>query len=76
MALTGRAQASPLIGSCNDSNVELQYKACYARILDSKRRFLEAAQRYYELSQITSSGALGEDLCGPPSRHACGVRRC
>ena len=32
--------------------LELQYKTCYARILDSKRRFLEAAARYYELSQV------------------------
>lgn len=30
----------------------MQYKTCYARILDSKRRFLEAATRYYELSQV------------------------
>ena len=31
-----------------DTGLELQYKTCYARILDSKRRFLEAALRYYE----------------------------
>ena len=38
--------------------LELQYKVCYARVLDSKRRFLEAAMRYYELSQLPSgSGA-------------------
>ena len=35
-----------------NEELELQYKSCYARILDSKRRFLEAATRYYELSQI------------------------
>jgi COP9 signalosome complex subunit 4 len=28
-----------------DAAIELQYKVCYARILDSKRRFLEAAMR-------------------------------
>ena len=27
-------------------------QVCYARILDSKRRFLEAALRYYELSSL------------------------
>ena len=27
-------------------------QVCYARILDSKRKFLEAALRYYELSQL------------------------
>ena len=35
--------------------LELQYKSCYARILDAKRRFLEAATRYYDLSQSSSS---------------------
>lgn len=28
------------------------WQVCYARILDSKRKFLEAALRYYELSQL------------------------
>jgi COP9 signalosome complex subunit 4 len=27
---------------------------CYARILDAKRKFLEAATRYYQLSQLTT----------------------
>jgi COP9 signalosome complex subunit 4 len=43
------------VHSCHPAQSEelaLQYKTCYARILDSKRRFLEAATRYYELSQI------------------------
>ncbi len=35
-----------------NQELELQYKTCYARILDAKRRFLEAATRYYDLSQI------------------------
>jgi hypothetical protein len=35
-----------------NEELELQYKTCYARILDSKRRFLEAATRYHELSQV------------------------
>ena len=35
-----------------DAALELQYKVCYARILDSKRRFLEAALRFYELSLV------------------------
>ncbi len=37
------------------SELELKYKSCYARILDAKRRFLEAATRYYDLSQVSSS---------------------
>ena len=43
--------------------LELQYKSCYARILDSKRRFLEAATRYYELSQVGGRSAAGEQVC-------------
>ena len=35
-----------------NEELELQYRSSYARILDAKRRFLEASQRYYELSQI------------------------
>ena len=30
----------------------LFWQVCYARILDMKRKFLEAALRYYEISQI------------------------
>ena len=38
--------------------MELQYKSCYARILDAKMKFTEASLRYYELSQTE----LGRDL--------------
>ncbi|GIL87911.1 hypothetical protein Vretimale_6309 [Volvox reticuliferus] len=50
-------KAAALISSCKDEGLELQYKTCYARILDAKRRFLEAALRYYELSSIRPSVA-------------------
>ena len=33
----------------------LSFKTCYARVLDSERRFLEAAQRYLELSHSPPS---------------------
>lgn len=33
-------------------NIICVAQVCYARILDSKRKFLEAALRYYELSQL------------------------
>jgi COP9 signalosome complex subunit 4 len=33
--------------------VQLMYKTCVARILDSKRRFFEAAVRYAELSRLS-----------------------
>ncbi len=40
-----------------DDGLELQYRSCYVRILDSKRKFVEAAQRYYELSQMQNQQA-------------------
>lgn len=45
-----------------DQVLELQYKTCYARILDAKRRFLEAATRYYDLSQIESLEINGQKV--------------
>ncbi|XP_034201584.1 COP9 signalosome complex subunit 4 isoform X2 [Prunus dulcis] len=45
-------KASFLITNIQHEVLNLQYKVCYARILDLKRRFLEAALRYYEFSQI------------------------
>lgn len=55
-------KASTLITSCKKEELELQYKSCYARILDAKRRFLEAATRYYELSQIQQKGVSGRTI--------------
>ena len=46
-----------MLALLQDVGLELKYKTSYARILDAKRRFLEAATRYYELSQ--SSGTAG-----------------
>jgi len=45
-------RAAVLVHSCKDPMLQLRYKVCFARILDSKRKFLEASGRYYELSQI------------------------
>ena len=51
--------------------LELQYKTCYARILDSKRRFLEAAARYYEPSQVGKRVIGGREVrWGSPCRGA------
>lgn len=33
----------------------LRYKSAYARILDSNRKFLQAASRYYDLSQVNAN---------------------
>ena len=41
-----------LVLSLQNIGLELQYKTCYARVLDSKRKFLQAATQYYELSQV------------------------
>ena len=38
-----------------------QYKVCYARILDLKRKFLEAALRYYDISHIEKL-QIGDEL--------------
>eukprot|EP01087_Luapelamoeba_hula_P000456 TRINITY_DN1033_c0_g1_i1.p1 TRINITY_DN1033_c0_g1~~TRINITY_DN1033_c0_g1_i1.p1 ORF type:complete len:391 (-),score=101.83 TRINITY_DN1033_c0_g1_i1:33-1205(-) len=45
-------RAAALIHGCKDPVLQLRYKVCFARILDFKRKFIEAAGRYYELSQI------------------------
>ena len=45
-------RASLLISDATDGTLRLKHKVCYARILDSKRKFLEAATRYYQLSQL------------------------
>ena len=55
-------RASFLVGSGTDPGLKLQYKACAARISDSKRRFLEAAIRYYELSQLGKDDAGGKQV--------------
>ncbi|KAG2423894.1 hypothetical protein HXX76_014947 [Chlamydomonas incerta] len=55
-------KAAALISACKDEGLELQYKTCYARILDAKRRFLESALRYYELSSARPSPASSVQL--------------
>ncbi|CAG0915961.1 unnamed protein product [Notodromas monacha] len=43
-------RASVLQNETKDEKLKIYYKVCYARVLDFRRKFLEAAQRYYELS--------------------------
>ncbi|XP_078435454.1 proteasome component (PCI) domain protein isoform X2 [Wolffia australiana] len=45
-------KASFLVSNSQHEVLNLHYKVCYARILDLKRKFLEAALRYYDISQI------------------------
>lgn len=42
----------------------LRYKSTYARILDSNRKFLQAASRYHDLSQSSGDLIQAEDLIG------------
>jgi len=43
-------RASVLQADSKDEELVVLYKVCYARVLDYRRKFLEAAQRYIELS--------------------------
>jgi len=47
-------RASILMSDVNDNNLQLRFKSCFARILDYKRSFIQAAIKYYELSQIVN----------------------
>mmetsp|Transcript_10184 Transcript_10184/g.30634 ORF Transcript_10184/g.30634 Transcript_10184/m.30634 type:complete len:393 (-) Transcript_10184:278-1456(-) len=55
-------KASSLIAGCKQPALELQYRSCYVRILDAKRRFVEAAQRYYEISQMQTDQVSEDEL--------------
>jgi COP9 signalosome complex subunit 4 len=43
-------RASLLQAESNRVDLQIHYKVCYARVLDFRRKFIEAAQRYNELS--------------------------
>lgn len=44
---------SLLSAESKNEELQIQYKVCYARVLDYRRKFIEAAQRYNELSYRT-----------------------
>ena len=48
----------------------LRYKSTYARVLDANRKFLNAAQRYHELSQSSTDLIVAEDLLAMLGRAA------
>jgi COP9 signalosome complex subunit 4 len=48
--------------SAEHRSLLLRYKYTYARILDANRKFLQAALRYYELSQLQDSEVDEEEL--------------
>eukprot|EP00762_Andalucia_godoyi_P000437 ANDGO_03238.mRNA.1 COP9 signalosome complex subunit 4 len=49
MALT---RASSLVSQVDDAALHAKQKACFSRIQDAKRKFLEAALQYYQLSTM------------------------
>jgi len=49
-------RAAQLMNKVKDPVLQLRYKVCFAKIMDSKRKFIEASMRYYELSQIVGEG--------------------
>ncbi|CAG05280.1 unnamed protein product, partial [Tetraodon nigroviridis] len=46
-------RASLLQNESSNEQLQIHYKVCYARVLDFRRKFIEAAQRYNELSYKT-----------------------
>nr|XP_020844087.1 COP9 signalosome complex subunit 4 isoform X3 [Phascolarctos cinereus] len=46
-------RASLLQNESANEQLQIHYKVCYARVLDYRRKFIEAAQRYNELSYKT-----------------------
>jgi COP9 signalosome complex subunit 4 len=48
----------------NHQALILRYKSTYARVLDSNRKFLQAASRYHDLSQSSSDLIQADDLVG------------
>merc|ERR1719213_535513 len=50
-----------VIHEVEDVQLDLRYKVCHARILDSKRKFLEAASKYCDLSLQSFGGKVVEE---------------
>ncbi|KAK3148095.1 hypothetical protein QOZ80_3BG0290680 [Eleusine coracana subsp. coracana] len=63
-------KASFLVTNSQHEVLNLQYKVCYARILDLKRKFLEAALRYYDISQIEQRKIGEEEIDENALEHA------
>ncbi|OVA04507.1 hypothetical protein BVC80_1715g20 [Macleaya cordata] len=54
-------KASFLVSNSQHKVLNLQHKVYYARILDLKRKFLEAALRYFDISQIEKRQILRDE---------------
>jgi len=53
-------RAAMVMHEVEDVPLNLRYKVCHARILDSKRKFLEAASKYTDLSQQSFGGSIAD----------------
>lgn len=54
-------RAAMVMHEVADVPLQLRYKVCHARIMDSKRKFLDAASKYCDLSQQTFGGQICEE---------------
>lgn len=61
-AFVSRASALMHSVPANDWALQLRYRVTLARTLDARRKFLDAAMRYYELSQANHERVLPEEL--------------
>ena len=46
-------RATALVTQTKKKDAQIVYKACHARILDYRRKYLEAGQKYHEMSLMT-----------------------
>lgn len=53
-------RAAMVMHEVSEIPLQLRHKVCHARILDSKRKFLDAASKYCDLSQQTFGGQICE----------------
>jgi len=53
-------RAAMVMHEVEDIPLTLRYRVCHARILDAKRKFLDAASKYCDLSQQTFGGQICE----------------
>mmetsp|Transcript_23077 Transcript_23077/g.65008 ORF Transcript_23077/g.65008 Transcript_23077/m.65008 type:complete len:405 (-) Transcript_23077:67-1281(-) len=51
-------RAAMVMHEVQDIPLQLRFRVCHARILDSKRKFLDAASKYCDLSQQTFGGQI------------------
>jgi COP9 signalosome complex subunit 4 len=56
------SKAAMIIHQIDNTTLNLRHRVCHARILDSKREFLQAARAYYSLSQEGHHGVVESDL--------------